>query len=409
MQNKDKKAATAQTGESAPSKDTKEGTLGGETTTNVAISKKSKFNQTIIIPAAIDALFGMTPAERFEEVKCACERNEVEALNTYVAPLTHWMNDLDYVLDNYAEVVEALEEHFNKPGRPEMGRATWGDLAFDDETVKYIDKKFGYKPETSISWGGICHVFFNRSIRTMQRRKAFQSMLTSGETVISPRKERGKSSGPGGAASDKKSTDDADYTEAKNLALLAVKWASENPDNDNAQAIMKIAADRANRLAQNGPQLLKPVAKAVTTPVPRAMPTEAADQLREALGNEPDRDVASRLLTEHLQNYASQFSNGRIKIKEVIAKIEFIGRDERILPGDWLEKKEKDAAPTLCTCVGTAEFMKRRKVQEWSDGRWQKEHVIFSSNEGDYRVVTEATARHLAPEAFPSPTTPEGL
>jgi hypothetical protein len=224
----------------------------GENTTTVAVSKKSQFNQTIIIPDAIDALFGMTAEERFAEVKRACERDEVTALTTYVAPLTTWINDLDYVMDNYGDVVQALEQHFNKPGRPETIRATWGDMSFDTETLKYIQEKFGYKTETPISWAGICHVFFNRSIRTMQRRKAYKSMLTSGETVIPPKHNRERTGTRGSSGSNKR-IDPAEHTEAKNIASLAVRWASENPDNDNAQAIMKIATDRANRLAQNIP------------------------------------------------------------------------------------------------------------------------------------------------------------
>ena len=92
-------------------------TVTQETTTNVAVSLNSQFNQTIIIPAALDALFGMSAEERVAEVKRVCERDEVEALNTYVAPLTRWLNDLDYVLDNYADVVDALEDHFNNRAR----------------------------------------------------------------------------------------------------------------------------------------------------------------------------------------------------------------------------------------------------------------------------------------------------
>jgi hypothetical protein len=194
-----------------------------KTATNVAISKESQFNQTIVITPAIEALFGLPPEERFEEVKRACERNEAEALSNYVAPLTNWINDLDYVLDNYAEVVEALEDHFNRPGRPEAGRATWGDLGFDAEMLKYVDQKFQDESDTPISWAGICHVFFNRSIRTMQRRKAFQLMLSSGETVIPDRKKRTKSS-----ASNNKPIDQA---ELEDIASRAVEWASENPDN----------------------------------------------------------------------------------------------------------------------------------------------------------------------------------
>jgi hypothetical protein len=143
-------------------------------------------------------------------------------------------------------------------------------------------------------------------------------------------------------------------------------------------------------------------------PVP---PNAAADQLREALSNEPDRDVASRMLTEHLRAYAEeQFANDRIQIKEVKVTVEFAGRDHRIMPGDWLEKREPNLTPTLNKCTGIADFMKRRRVKEWIEGKWGNEHVIFPQREGDYRVISEEVARRLAPEAFPSsPTTPEGL
>ena len=51
------------------------------------------------------------------------------------------------------------------------------------------------------------------------------------------------------------------------------------------------------------------------------------------------------------------------------ATLIFIGRDHRIVPGDWLEKRDEDAAPTLCKCVGIAQFS-RRRVQEWDGDQW---------------------------------------
>lgn len=36
-----------------------------------------------------------------------------------------------------------LGDHFNRPSRPEATRATWGDLGFDSEALKYIGEKFG--------------------------------------------------------------------------------------------------------------------------------------------------------------------------------------------------------------------------------------------------------------------------
>ena len=370
-------------------------------TTNVVVSDESEFHQTIIIPPAIDTLLGMTVEERVVEVRRACERDEVAALRAYVIPLTNWMTDLDFILANYGEVVEALEEHFNKPGRPEAGRATWGDLEFTPEMMKHLDEKFQYKSDTPISWAGICHVFFNRSIRTMQRRKAFQLMLTSGEAEIPRRKKRPKPS----TSNDKP----LDQVELEDIASRAIEWASENPDNNIAQAIMKIAADRANRLAQNVPSF--EVTSGPGIHLVQPSPTKDSNaELRMSLENEPDLDVANKMLTDHLRAYAEeQFANDRIRINELKVTVEFAGRNHRIMPGDFLEKRGQNVAPMLSKCVGVADHTERRRVQEWADGRWGKEHVVFNGDESDYRVITEQTARRLAPEAFPKPPTPVGL
>jgi hypothetical protein len=147
--------------------------------------------------------------------------------------------------------------------------------------------------------------------------------------------------------------------------------------------------------------------------LPLTQVDSTADKLREALANEPDRDVARDLLTAHLRVYADQFANDRITIKDVSAKVEFAGRDHRIMPGDFLEKRERNAPAALCKCTGIKEYMLRRTVSEWTDGGWKKEHVIFFDSESDYRVIREEVARKLAPDAFPSerttPTPSEGL
>ncbi len=149
---------------------------------------------------------------------------------------------------------------------------------------------------------------------------------------------------------------------------------------------------------------------------PPVLGDTAADQLREVLANEPDRDVASTVLTEHVQDYLRQFANDRITIRELKVTVEFAGRDHRIMPGDFLEKRGQNVATTLCKCTGVAEFMQRRRVRDWDGRRWEKEHVIFSQHEDDYRVITAACARRIAPEAFPAAATmpmpktpPEGL
>jgi hypothetical protein len=152
----------------------------------------------------------------------------------------------------------------------------------------------------------------------------------------------------------------------------------------------------------------------VTTVTPEhALPlvpgNSVAHKLREALANEPDRDVASKLLTEYVQEHLRLFSNDRIHIKEVKVIVEFAGRNHRIMPGDFLEKRERNASPVLCKCAGVAEFMLRRRIRDWDGRKWGKEHVVFSGDESDYRVITEETARRIAPEAFPTPTSPVEL
>ncbi|MCU1308378.1 MAG: hypothetical protein JWN45_3073 [Acidobacteriaceae bacterium] len=278
---------------------------------------KSQFNHSIILPPAIDALFGLTSDERFAEVKRVCERDEVEALNTFVAPLTNWMNDVDYVLDNYSDVVDALEDHFNKPGRPDATRATWGSLRFESEMLNYIDEKFGYMTDTPISWGGICHVFFNRSIRTMQRRQAYKAMLTSGDTVIPPKKGNGKPSGK--ASSTKNTVDEAEYNDVKNVASLAVKWASEAPDSSYAQAIMKLAAERAKRLGQNAPSfVLKSDARPVIT-TPKALfdflNSEYINVLDDVFNPESEPKEFARKLAEFAREIARAFHGNKIVVE----------------------------------------------------------------------------------------------
>jgi hypothetical protein len=136
---------------------------------------------------------------------------------------------------------------------------------------------------------------------------------------------------------------------------------------------------------------------------PTPIPSGADDELKAALANELDRDIASKMLTDHLRTVANQFANDRIEIKQVSARIEFAGRSHRIMPGDWLEKQAKDAPPALSKCVGVADFMARRRVQEWGGEGWTKEHVVFSAAESDYRVISEEIARMITPEAFEPP------
>jgi len=133
---------------------------------------------------------------------------------------------------------------------------------------------------------------------------------------------------------------------------------------------------------------------------PRPEPSEAAEALKSALAAEPDRDIASKLLTDYLQTVANEFGNDRIQIKDVSARVEFAGRSHRIMTGDFLEKHDRNATSILCKCTGVAEFMQRRRVQEWNNFKWEKEHVLFSAAESDYRVISIELARKIAPKAF---------
>ena len=127
------------------------------------------------------------------------------------------------------------------------------------------------------------------------------------------------------------------------------------------------------------------------------------------LAAEPDIAVANKLLTDYFGRESNRALPAHMALSALSASVRIAGRNHRIMPGDYLEKRGKDVAPVLCKCTGIAEFMKRRRLKEWSEGKWGKEHVIFSADETDYRVISEEVARRLAPEAFSTPTSPEGL
>jgi hypothetical protein len=92
-----------------------------------------------------------------------------------------------------------------------------GDLSLDTQTLKCISEKFGYTTDSPITWAGICHVFFNKSIRTMQRQKSYQAMLTSGETIV-PHKNSSRKRPVSNPAKT------ADDPETETLARLAIEW-----------------------------------------------------------------------------------------------------------------------------------------------------------------------------------------
>jgi hypothetical protein len=169
--------------------------------------------------------------------------------------------------------------------------------------------------------------------------------------------------------------------------------------------------DRIDEHLERGlrPTLANPDGDAKLRSDVREFTTTAADELKTALAAEPDRDIANRMLTDYLRTVAEQFSDERITIKNVNATVEFAGRGHRIMPGDFLERRDKDLPPTLCKCVGVADYMKRRKIQDWNGGYWGKERIVFSQYEPAYRVISQSAARRFAPGAFSARTISEGL
>ena len=58
---------------------------------------------------------------------------------------------------------------------------------------------------------------------------------------------------------------------------------------------------------------------------------------------------------------------------------------------------------SLAKCTGLAEFMSRRRVMEWDNGGWGKEHVLFDKQACNCTVITEQQSRELMPGAFEEP------
>jgi hypothetical protein len=141
------------------------------------------------------------------------------------------------------------------------------------------------------------------------------------------------------------------------------------------------------------------------------------DQITSTLAAEPDRGIASKTLTAYLRTVAEKklppgmsirapFLDGAYTCAGLSAYLEFAGRDERIMIGDYLSlRKDAGESPVLCRCTAIGECEKRRRVREWN-GQWGKEHVVYWNEDRKYRVISEAAARELAPEAFGPPPDP---
>jgi hypothetical protein len=135
-----------------------------------------------------------------------------------------------------------------------------------------------------------------------------------------------------------------------------------------------------------------------------AIPENLRDEsITASLNAEPDSGIASTLLTAYLHSIVDRILPPSMTSRKVSAEIEIAGRDKRIMIGDFLRKQnrsKKDAPIQLAKCTGIGQCENRRRVREWIDGKWDKEHVVYNGDEPEYTVITEQAARDLAPEAF---------
>ena len=147
------------------------------------------------------------------------------------------------------------------------------------------------------------------------------------------------------------------------------------------------------------------------------------DQITATLVAEPDSGILSNVLTAYLRTDAERVLPPGMALNPldssnmrnvwnalegntgVAASVRIAGRDERIMVGDWLEHKRENNPPTLAKCTAIGECEARRRVREWGDGKWQKEHVVYWGDDKHYTVIRETRARELAPAAFPEPQT----
>ena len=128
-------------------------------------------------------------------------------------------------------------------------------------------------------------------------------------------------------------------------------------------------------------------------------------KVKAAIAAEPDRDIASTMLTEYLRVVASTVVGGHVELDMVSAKVTFAGRNHRIMPNDYLLRKS-ETGESLCRCTGIGDFMSRRRVKDFNRGAhpnnmWTHgDRVVFGSDENEYTVITDAAARRLFPQAF---------
>jgi hypothetical protein len=127
------------------------------------------------------------------------------------------------------------------------------------------------------------------------------------------------------------------------------------------------------------------------------------ENITSSLAKEPDIDEANRTLGAYVRTVVNRMLPPTMAIDGTVwVSAARVGRDHRIMPGDWLRfVPGKGESPRLCQCVGEKEYLHRRVVREWVDGRWEKEHIVNGRDESCYRVISEPAARALVAEAFP--------
>jgi hypothetical protein len=131
------------------------------------------------------------------------------------------------------------------------------------------------------------------------------------------------------------------------------------------------------------------------------------ENITTALAAQPDRGKAADMVQKYLQTVAQRILPPSMSMLGVtVLDLQFAGRAYRIEVGDWLEKQNTNAGgrKTLAKCTATAHSKEqmRPKLRDWDDSKckWGREHMVYDDH-ADYKVVTEQTARALAPEAFP--------
>jgi hypothetical protein len=127
------------------------------------------------------------------------------------------------------------------------------------------------------------------------------------------------------------------------------------------------------------------------------------NQITATLAAEPDTSQAGERLKMYFNSVGQRVLPPNMELGVLSASVRIVGRSTRIMSGDYLEQNKAPQPPTLCKCSVEVSEAGRQKVSEWGAGGWGKPHVIYSSDEADYTVITREAAQELAPEAFEPP------